>query len=646
MCGIAGAMFFGGRHDDRRASTIVSAMVRALGHRGPDGQGVVLCADPSAPPDHGASVTLGHTRLAILDLSERAAQPMRLDAAPVWMTFNGEIFNFAAIRADLEARGRRFRSQSDTEVILQGYDEWGAGVLDRLQGMFAFVIWDGRTRQLLVARDRLGVKPIYTYQAGDCFLFASEIRALLATGLVPRTLDQVALDQYLSYQTVPSPRTLVKDVRMLLPGHSIVIGRGSPTERAYWDMLDNASSDGETATSSTARARVADLLEQSAALHLVSDVPVGIFLSGGIDSSALVALTRKAGAVPRTFSVVLPGSPHDEAVFAERVARRFGGVHTEIAIGERELADAVPIALAQVDHPSGDGLNTFIISRAVRAAGIKVALSGLGGDEVFGGYPSFDRMSRLARYAGAWKRSPAAVRNAAAAAVRVIGRSSIASNKAAAVLESDGTLPQTFPVTRQVFNPADRRALLGEELVELSRQVGDPYTTLLEDAARRHPQRGLLAMVSYAEARTYMHDVLLRDADQMSMAHGLEVRVPLLDHRLVEYVVGLPDAAKQPAGMPKRLLVESLGSDLPVECVQRPKQGFVLPFDAWMKGELRGFCEHHLGRQGLAGRSVVRAPAVEALWRAYVAGNRSTSWSRPWTLVALNAWLEHNQMSA
>ena len=645
MCGVAGGVFWTRPIDGRDSAGVVSAMTGALGHRGPDGRGVVLCTDANAPRDD-ASAALGHTRLAILDLSDRGAQPMKLASAPVWITFNGEIYNFKLIRAELEARGRQFRSESDTEVVLQGYDEWGADVLDRLQGMFALAIWDGRREELLLGRDRLGIKPLYVHQHSKGFLFASEVRALLASGIVPKRLDRIGLNQYLTYQTVPSPRTLIDGVRMVLPGHVLRVRRGDVVDRPYWDLLDAADVAAHSATGADARERVGELLEQSAALHLISDVPVGIFLSGGIDSSALVALARKAGATPRTFSVVLPGTPHDEAVFARQVARRFDAEHSEIAVGERELANAVPQALVQVDHPSGDGLNTYVISHAVRAAGLKVAWSGLGGDEIFGGYPSFERLGRLARYGPVWRRSPAALRQFAAATVRALGGSSVTSTKAAAVLESDGSLAQTFPVLRQLFSPADRRALLGDAAVDTADRDCDPYVHLLDRAVERHPGAGLMSLVSYAESRTYMQDVLLRDTDQMSMAHALEVRVPLLDHRLVEYVMGLPDDVKQSHGVPKRLLVESLGDDLPSECVRRPKQGFVLPFDKWMRGELRSFCEHHLGPDGLAGRGVVRAHGIESIWRAYLSGDRSTTWSRPWTLVALNAWLAQNGITA
>jgi asparagine synthase (glutamine-hydrolysing) len=514
--------------------------------------------------------------------------------------------------------------------------------------MFALAIWDGPRRQLLLARDRAGIKPLYIYRVQGGLLFASEVRALLSTGLVPRRLDLVAVDEFLAYQTVPTPRTLVQDLQMLEPGHSM-IARGSSgglVARPYWDLLDDASVAARTASPTDAATEVGRLLADSARLHMVSDVPVGIFLSGGIDSSAIVALTRQAGLTPLTFSVVMPGTPHDETTFAATIAREFQAEHTEVALVERDFSDRLPHALASVDHPSGDGLNTFVISQAVRRAGFKVALSGLGGDEFFGGYPSFVRLGRFAKYAAAWKHSPASFRYAAAAAVRAIGRSSVASTKAAAVLESDGRLPHTFPVLRQLFSPDQRRALLGETAVRAVDAGGDPYVALLNRAVERSGSIGLMSLISYAEARTYMHDVLLRDADQMSMAHGLEIRVPLLDHRLIEYLMGLPDAIKLPGRVPKRLLVESLGAALPAKCTERPKQGFVLPFDLWMKGALRGFCEHHLGPRGLAGRGLVRPVAVRSLWQAYLAGRRTTSWSRPWALIALNSWIEQNGMAA
>jgi asparagine synthase (glutamine-hydrolysing) len=296
-----------------------------------------------------------------------------------------------------------------------------------------------------------------------------------------------------------------------------------------------------------------------------------------------------------------------------------------------------------MDQPTGDGVNTFVVARAVRAAGITVALSGLGGDELFAGYPSFTRLSRTAHLFGTWGHAPRPVRALAAHAVRVVGRSSVAAGKTAAMLATGGRLADLYPVTRQVFSPAHRETLLASAWSRPLHGHADPYSELLETAYRDSPRAGLLASISYAEGRTYMHDVLLRDADQMSMAHGLEVRVPFLDHRLVEYVMGLPDAYKRARGtLNKRLLVDSLERLLPREIVHRPKQGFSLPFDVWMRDHLRHFCEERLGPQGLGGREIFQPEAVHGLWSAFLNRRPDAAWSRLWVLVVLEDWLQHN----
>lgn len=643
MCGIAGAVWFDEAPGSPERRACVEAMVDALSHRGPDGRGVTVCQAGRATADAApATAVLGHVRLAIIDLSARGAQPMASPRRPLWLSYNGEIYNFRDVRRELEAGGCRFESDSDSEVILQGYEAWGDRVVDKLHGMFAFALWDGGRSQLLLARDRLGIKPLYVHDDGRRIVFASEVRALLASGLVARTLDRDALDLYLRYQTVPTPRTLVRDVRMLPPGSVSVAQAGRPREsRTYWDVLANASRTARADSPSTQRDRVRALLVESAERHLVSDVPVGVFLSGGIDSSALVSLVRQAGVQPRTFSVTLAGTAHDESPYARAVASAFDTEHTEIPLSEASLIGQLPDALASIDHPSGDGINTFVVSRAVRATGLKVAWSGLGGDELFGGYPSFDRLARLPAFAEFWRWTPLPVRRAAAAAVRSLGGGTVAAGKTAAILESDGSLPETFPVLRELFSTRQRAELLGRAAVA----EADPYVAMLRAAAAGGDAVDVMALVSFAEARTYMHDVLLRDTDQMSMAYALEVRVPLLDHALVEYVVGLPAAAKMRGPGPKSLLVDSLPRSLPEAGVQRPKRGFVLPFDTWMRGDLRPLCEHHLGPQGLSGRGVVDGAAVEVLWKQFVDRSARTTWSRAWTLVALDAWLEKTGVS-
>ncbi len=640
MCGIAGALFWNSDAGRGRRDESVARMVRALAHRGPDGEGIVTCGVPERHGSSAPTMILGHRRLSIIDLSDRATQPMASPRVPVWLTYNGEIYNYREIRKELEAHGRVFQSNSDTEVILQGYEEWGAEVVERLRGMFAFALWDGAVQRLWLVRDRLGIKPLYVFRGNGYLLFASEVRALLASGLVPRTLDRSALDQFLAYQSVPEPLTLVRDVRMLAPGHILRVGAdGREIARRYWDLLDSAVSK-LPASPEQSRRQVKALLEESTALHLVSDVPVGVFLSGGIDSGAIAALVRQAGVVPRTFSVAFTGTDYDESPYARAMAKSLQTDHTEIALSESDVLAQIPDALASVDHPSGDGTNTFIISSAVRQAGLKVALSGLGGDEFFGGYPSFRRLRRVAAVAAAWRHSPALMRRVAGRAVRRLGGASVASVKTAAVLESDGTLPQTFPILRQLFPEAQRIDLLGEDAVRASRNLGDPYVYLLQRTMDRDGDLDLMSIVSYAEARTYMHDVLLRDTDQMSMSRGLEVRVPLLDHRLVEYLMRLPESAKTGHGPPKPLLTASLERALPAYCIDRPKRGFVLPLEVWMRGNLRSLCDQHLGPNGLAGRGMFRPAAVQSVWQSFLSAKPKTTWSRPWALITLNAWLE------
>jgi asparagine synthase (glutamine-hydrolysing) len=511
--------------------------------------------------------------------------------------------------------------------------------------MFAFGLWDPARAKLVIARDRLGIKPLYYCAGSGFFAFASEIRALLATGLVPRSLDSSSLWHYLGYQTAPTPQTLLAGVRMLEPGHVLTVDRSGHVEaHAYWDLLASAETSARDATRDEARRRLGELLDRAAASHLVSDVPVGLFLSGGIDSSAIAALLRARGVTASTFTVALGEAGFDESSQARRVAEAFGTDHTEIPVAESDVLDLLPAFLDSVDHPSGDGVNTYVVSHVVRARGFKVALSGLGGDEVFGGYPSFRRLERLLPASQRWGRSPQAVRRAAAGVVRALGGRSVATSKAAAVVESDGGLADVWPVTRQLFSTAERQALMPEVHWPAGTRP-EPYAPLLAEAYARALDAELWAQVSYAEARVYMHDVLLRDTDQMSMAQALEVRVPLLDHRLVEYVMGLPDRVKRAGGTPKALLVDSLPLPLPREASHRPKMGFTLPFERWMRGALAPVCERYLGAQGLDGRGVFRQGEVLRLWRDFLDGTPGVTWSRVWTLVALGAWIERHQVT-
>ncbi len=642
MCGIAGGVFWNGSIDGRAAEDAVRRMVQAVAHRGPDGRGV-FSSRAATDANRRPFAVLGQARLAIIDVSDAGAQPMGGPGDRPWITYNGETYNFMAVKSQLEADGVSFSSKSDTEVILRGYDKWGLDVLKQLRGIFAFGLWDERRQRLLIARDHLGIKPLYYFRGEGFLLFASEVRALLASGLVPRRLDLTALWQYLGCQAIPAPLTLVDGVRALEPAHWMTIGPdGETAEGQYWNMLA-ATDHRREVSAEESRRLVGDLLRNAVAANMVSDVPVGAFLSGGIDSSAVVALMRETGHTPRTFSVGFDEQAYDESQHAEVVARRFKTEHTHVQLTGASLLDQLPQALGAMDQPTGDAVNTYVVSGAVRARGIKVALSGLGGDEIFGGYPSFARLTRIADLTRIWGRAPAALRNFAGGAVRALGRSSVQASKTAAVLESDGSVSAMFPLTRQLLSAEQRLALFEPTVLARVTDQANPYDRLLAAAYAGAPDADLFAKISFAESRTYMHDVLLRDTDQMSMAHGVEVRVPLLDHLLVDLVTSLPETVKQPGGdTPKPLLVESLGKLLPESIVHRPKQGFALPFDPWMRGPLRAFCERRLG--GLAGRGLMNAAAIDRLWQSFLAKGHDVSWSRLWTLIVLDSWLDQHQL--
>lgn len=635
MCGIVGASVIEPRQFDTR-SAVEQAMLR-ITHRGPDDQGLFVSND--------GRCAIAQTRLAIIDLSPAGHQPMSTPDGRFWIVFNGEIYNFHELRHELTQAGETFVSNSDTEVLLRLYSLYGADSVRKLRGMFAFAVWDARKQELFIARDRLGIKPLYYYAGDGKVIFASEVRAILATGLAPRQIDPIALNEYLAYQSIPSPRTLIKDIKALAPGSWMIVdASGSIKERKYWDLLQDLSTEAGDASQSAILNRTGELLRESVKLHLISDAPLGVFLSGGIDSSAVVALMSEMGATPRTFSVIFAESNYDESVYARQVAAKFGSQHTEIRLTEASMLDQLPNALAAMDQPTGDGVNTYVVSRAVKEAGVTVALSGLGGDEFFVGYPSFLRLEKALKYMRHLKRLPASARNMAARMVELAGGGSIQAMKAAMMIAGDGSLASMYPVVRQVLSTSKRRSLLSGRWKRFDEAWQDPYVELLQEAYQSAGPAELFALISYAEGRTYMHDVLLRDTDQMSMAHALEVRVPLLDHKLVEYVMGAPDAHKRPNGVPKSLLVRSLGDLLPHDVVHRPKRGFTLPFANWMRGELRNFCEERLHSRRIGSRGVFEAGEVNKLWRSFLNGSRDVSWSRLWILVTLEEWLERNQV--
>lgn len=536
-------------------------MTASLAHRGPDGFGVEVW------PEHG--LAFGHRRLAIIDLTEAGRQPMLAADGQLAVTFNGEIYNYRELRAELAGRGHAFRTRSDTEVLLAAYAEWGDDCLDRLRGMFAFALADFRRREVLLARDRFGIKPLVWAQAGGGFLFASELRALLASGLVSRSPDPQAVWDYLSLGSVPPPATILAGARTLLPGHALRVDFAGGIRREWrWWSLQEAICPVPASFAEAAEA-LRERLEDAARAHLVADVPVGAFLSGGVDSAAMVGLMSRLTSEPvRTFTVGFERRHEDfsETAAARQTAAHFGAIHTEVVVTDAEAAANFDSLLAALDQPSLDGANTFFVSRAASKE-VKVVLSGLGGDELFAGYPHFRRhrlAARLPRRLGAPLRLlPDRFRH-------------------------NLMLPALHPAERLAtlrcqMHDAEKRRVLNPDF--LASFAPAPLERLPEPSL--HGELSPVDQLSLWELEGYMPRTLLRDGDAASMAHALEVRPILLDHPLAEFAFSLPSGFKLRGKEGKAVFLAALGNLLPAAVRQRPKRGFELPLLRWLAGPLR-----------------------------------------------------------
>jgi len=637
MCGIVGIVAKG----TQIPAGVLDRATESLGHRGPDDAGTVVLRESTTV---GLEVGLGNRRLAILDLSTLGRQPMHDPATRNWIVYNGEIYNFRDVRKELEKEGIRLSSHTDTEVVLKSYAHWGTQCLDKFRGMFAFAIWDTRKRRLFLARDPMGIKPLYYAEAGPYFLFASEVRTLLGTGLVCQRISQAGLLNYLTFGSAYDPLTLVEGVRALPPGHTLTWENGQIRVTKYWDLLDDIPSDFSrtSAVPSGSDSGIRPLLEHSVRSQLVSDVPIGIFLSGGIDSSALVSIVSRGGVTPTTFSIVFREADFSEAQFSRAVAERFHTDHHEINVSQDDVLTALPEALRAMDLPTMDGVNTFFVSREARRAGVKVALSGLGGDEVFAGYSTFRTVPQMERSSKLLGTFPKFARATMGKVFRSFAPDSDQNRKLATLIVEDDSVLHPYFVARMLFTPQQCASLfqnLTEEtwLAAIASQQEWLSRSLSLDPVNR---------VSYLELRCYMLNTLLRDADFMSMSQGLEVRVPLIDHQLAKAVLSMPGNSKV-GDTPKALLVNALDASLPDEIVHRPKRGFTLPFEDWMRQQLLQKVEYLLGEkridEGPLGM-LLNGKEVNQVWNNFL--GRTTSWSRSWALYVLQSWCELHDVSA
>jgi asparagine synthase (glutamine-hydrolysing) len=583
MCGINGIFAY-----HYAANTIDRAeLMHTRDHmaaRGPDGLGAWVAAD--------GRIGLGHRRLAIIDLSDAASQPMVSADGRLIVTFNGEICNHLELRRRLEAKGHIFRSQSDTEVLLHLYARDGEAMVQDLRGMFAFAIWDAERRKLLLARDPYGIKPLYYSDDGWTFRFASQVKALLAGGAIAGDRDPAGQVGFYLFGSVPEPFTTHRQVQALPAGTTLVVDRIGAHEPRRYHSIAQVYCDAEAKAQGRRgadREKMADEVRQalldSVRAHLVADVPVGVFLSGGIDSGALVGLMRDAGqhdiqAVTLAFGE-FRGRHEDEAPLADEVARLYGARHVTRVVTREEFEADLPRIIEAMDQPSIDGVNTWFVSKAARELGLKVALSGLGGDELLGGYPSFRDIPRWVRFFGLPGSLPLlgkAARVAAQPLVAALG----ASPKSAGMLELGGSYAGAYLLRRGLFMPWELGQVLASDVVTEGLRRLAPLR-LIGQAIEPRP-RSAHAKVAALEASLYMRNQLLRDADWASMAHGLEVRVPLVDHALLPTVATAACTARwSEPGITKASLALSPSTPLPERIVSRAKTGFTTPIGSWLQ---------------------------------------------------------------
>jgi len=631
MCGIAGLFRPAGLAPND--VTAVERMNAAQSHRGPAASGI----------HSDGRIVLGHRRLSIIDVSTVANQPMCNEDRSIWVTYNGEVYNYPELRHELVARGHVFRSNSDTEVILHGYEEWGIDrLLERLRGMFAFGLYDSERCLCILCRDRLGIKPLYVHEdrSGGIVTFASEVKALLANGLVPNQRDMQAVAGFLVSGSIPSPATIIKGVSSVPPGHYLAIRERGTSLRKYWDLSDVPPTR-ESADIEHVRA----LLQDSVSRHLMSDVPLGVFLSGGVDSGALVAFASRANDFPvvagfsrtnddasvasafrrtqlKTLTVVFDEAQFTEAAEAAAVARRFGTDHQEIRVTRQEFIGELSNILAAMDQPTNDGVNTYFVSRAARQAGLTVVLSGLGGDEVFFGYKHYRWLNGRAAWLAA---CPSAARQLLTKGAALWGRARGQDNLMRMdFLQTGVSSRELYLLLRGFFAPRHVMQLLDLDRRQLDGIVEQHFDSNVATDESTSPNA-----FNHIEFKRYLHDQLLRDADVFSMAHSIEARVPFLDHTVVEYAASLRAAEKIGNGINKPLLVGAVDDPLLFKAASAAKRGFSFPMAAWMKDSADDL------ESMAVGGDMLNRGAVRSLWKDFRAGH--LHWSRAWALTVLGA---------
>jgi asparagine synthase (glutamine-hydrolysing) len=619
MCGIAG--IFSTKYSQDQRDAALSRMCSSLFRRGPDDQGQWS----------NDRISMGMRRLSIFDPAN-GHQPMQTSDGRFTLVFNGAIYNHRELRKELSEAGQEFTTNCDTEVLLHSFAVWGASCLKRLRGMFAFAVWDDREKELFLARDPFGIKPLYVYEENGSLIFASELKAFSASSLCTMQIDPHAAADYLAWLSVPAPQSIYRNIRSLLPAQYSVWRDGRLSHTAYWTFPSAIS--GKPATSYVDFQHELRLrLEESIRAHMLADVPVGAFLSGGLDSAVIAGMMSKAsGKKLKTFTVCFNETDYSEDKLARESAKFMGSDHTQYLLRGDELARDIDKIIGLLDYPTGDGINTYYASRIAREGGVTAALSGLGGDELFGGYPSFSNVPKILKFLPVWRSFPDKLK---AAVLLLLRKGDTRKKKLADMLAHSATLHDLCSQQRKVLSAPEIGTLLSPDfLSEASLHHVDQHP-LLGTLCGSIDEKHVFECISAWEICTYMTDVLLRDSDMMSMVHSLELRVPFIDRPFVEWIWTQPSAWKYQRQNPKRCLALACSDLLNPSVMNREKQGFSLPMPQWMKGELKPFLDDTFSGETLSRSGLFNTPSVAQKWKHFLSHNDSREWSRLWSLAIL-----------
>ncbi|MEK9154590.1 MAG: asparagine synthase (glutamine-hydrolyzing) [Patescibacteria group bacterium] len=568
MCGIAG-VYFNQKKKKKELEIIVSKMVQQQVNRGPDDSGIFI--------DAKNNIAFGHNRLAIIDLSKSGHQPMKF--GDLWITFNGEIYNFLELKKGLEKKGYKFKTKTDTEVILALYSAYGEKSFLMLRGMFAFGLWDGKEKKLFLVKDRYGIKPLYYFSDNEKLIFASTVKTLAESGLVPLKKNPDAMLGFLLFGSVPLPMTTIQNILAVPAGHYLVLEQGNRKKLVeYYNPLAFFENKKEIEFYE-AQKNVRNILEESLNLHLISDAPLGIFLSGGLDSSAIAALAAKNREKPiTTLSVIFDEPEFSEQEYQRAVAKKIKSDHREIKITAKDFNDSLEEIFKTMDQPTIDGINTFFIAKAAKKAGLKTVLSGLGADEIFLGYPHFKKAELMRRI----QKFPEILKLPLKLGAFFGGRYS----KLSYFIDND--ILSFYLGLRGLFSPQETAKILGIDLKDVQDFLQKFYDSFFASNNASFNALHPVNLLSFLEMKLYLQNQLLKDTDFMSMHHSVEVRVPFLDHPLVEYLSSLSPKLKLSNDVSKPLLVDSVRNLLPAEILSRKKMGFTFPFQKWLSSDVKG----------------------------------------------------------